>query len=161
MTFHWPSFQVPLASTVASPARGSGGLLTAALPFISNPVVLAVVGIGALGFILFNKEEDQGNGTETAPNGLEPLDEPYDDDHSTVGATVIEPFKTVETTVEGTVHSTVVEPYDTKEPDGSYYEQHQTEADNDVATKKEMIRQAMSELGKRSAAARAKKRAPD
>lgn len=57
--------------------------------------------------------------------------------------TVIDPLNTVETTVDDTV-SPAVQELDTLM--------------TDKELKKEMIRQAMSELGKRSAASRAKKK---
>jgi len=118
-------------------------LLAAVLPFITNPVVLAVVGIGAIGLIISGDEEEKANGAETVPDGSEPYDEPLNAKISTVPDAVYPDWGTVERTVEETVQTAVLT---TNEPK------------TDEELKKEMIRQTMSELGKRSAAARAKKK---
>ena len=121
-----------------------GGLI----PFITSPVGLAVVGVGALGYTLYNiftdeeKEEEQENSEDTVPNGSEPYDEPHYEDYLTAPKAVEEPWKAIQATVDDTVILAVEEP-NTKLSDEEF--------------KKEMIRQTMSELGKRSAAARRKK----
>jgi len=129
-------------------------LLAVALPFITNPVVLTAVCIGAIGLILFDKEEEEANGAETVPDGSEPYDEPLNDEVSTVPNTVYTDWGTVGATVEQTVHPAVEEP--------SFTAPEATSTTNETITdeelKKEMIRQTMSELGKRSAAARARKK---
>lgn len=130
-----------------------GGLLA----LISNPAVLAVVGIGAVALTIMemfsDEEDDQNDGSEVVPHGSTPCIEPLKNKDLAVPATVIEPFETVETTAEEVVYSTV-EDLHLSEPidcyDGNLQE--------DEAAKKEVIRQAMSELGKRSAAARAKRK---
>jgi hypothetical protein len=137
-------------------------LLGGLLPFISNPVVLAVVGIGAVGLTVYemlsDKEKEQGNGSKTVPDGSAPSVEPLNGDDSTVAATVNEPFGAVEGTVERTANSTVEEPSTIKffENGNTTSQQEKTISEEDL--KKEVIRQAMSELGKRSAAARARKK---
>ena len=123
-------------------------LLGGLIPFITSPVGLAVVGVGALGYTLYSifteKEvEEQENGEETVQNGSEPYEEPYYDDYLTVEETVEQPWEAVEGTLEDTVNPTFEEP----EPILS-----------DEELKKEMIRQTMSELGKRSVAARRKRK---
>jgi len=133
-------------------------LLAGLLPFISNPVVLAVVGIGAVGLMLFGKEDEQDNGSEAVPDGSTPCLEPLDSEYLAVPSTVIEPSETVEGTVAKTVNSSVEEPYVTRFFDDINIEPKQDETISEEDLKKEVIRQAMSELGKRSAAARAKKK---
>ena len=133
-------------------------VLAVALTCISNPFVLAAVGIGAIGMMLFNKEEDQNNSSEAVSDGSEPFLEPLNAEVLTVPATVIEPFETAETTVEETVDLTVEEPFEFEKFDDGDTPSQQDEAISEEDLKKEVIRQAMSELGKRSAAARAKKR---
>jgi hypothetical protein len=135
-------------------------LLGGLLPFISNPVVLAVVGIGAVGLtiyeILSDKEDAPDNGLKVDCDGSEPFIKPLDNEAIAVAATAIEPLKTVDTTVVETVDTAVEEP----NPIGPSVDNNaasylnETICEDDL--KKEMIRQAMSELGKRSAAARAK-----
>jgi type IV secretory pathway VirB10-like protein len=118
-------------------------LLGGLIPLITSPIGLVVVGVGALGYTLYSifteKEEEQEYSEETVHNGSEPYEEPYNDDYLTVQETVEQPWETVVTTVEETVNVAVKEPLPTI-------------SDEDL--KKEMIRQAMSELGKRSAVAR-------
>ena len=133
-------------------------LLAGLLPFISNPVVLAVVGIGAVGMMLFSKENEQNNDSEAVPDGSTPLLEPLENEFLAVPSTVTEPLETVEVTVEDTVNSTVEELHSTRVFDDFNTEPQQDETITEEDIKKELIRQAMSELGKRSAAARAKKR---
>ena len=135
-----------------------GGLLA----FISNPAFLAVVGIGAAVLTIMEmfseEEDDQDNGSEAVPNGSTPLPEPPKGVVLTVPATVTEPFETVEITVEPAVYSSVEDRYVTEVFEDSTDDLQQGEVVHGEAAKKEMIRQAMSELGKRSAAARAKKK---
>lgn len=139
-------------------------LLGAVLPFISSPVVLVPVGIGAAGWAVYemfsdkDEDKDQNNGSEAVEDGSEPYYEPYDEEESIVESTVIEPYETVEGTVTETVHSSVEDPYVMGVVDDSNDEPEQDETVNDEDHKKEMIRLAMSELGKRSAAARANKK---
>ena len=76
----------------------------------------------------------------------------------TVVETDIEPQETVETTVAETIDSAVQEPNSIRPTNESNAASHLDETISDEELKKEMIRQAMSELGKRSAAARAKRR---
>ncbi len=138
-----------------------GGLL----PFITNPVTLAIIGIGAVGITVYgmlsdDKEDkdEEDNQSDTVPDGYEPSQEPLKQAYSAVPYTVDEPSETVEATVIETVETTAEEPFI---PDG-YGESHDVTFKPDTlseeAAKKEMIRLAMSELGKRSAAARAQKK---
>ncbi len=137
-------------------------ILAGLLPFLSNPTTLAVVAIGAVGFtvydILFGEKAGQDNGSKTLPNGSTPLIEPLDNPELTVDATVIEPFETIETTVGRTVHSTAQEPICGTFDEGIKGTSPAENSDTEEVLKMEMIRQAMSELGKRSAAARAKRK---
>lgn len=135
-----------------------GGLLA----LISNPAVLAVVGIGAVALTIIemfsDEEDDQNDGSEAVPHGSTPFIEPLKSEDLAVPATVIEPFETVETTAEEAAYS-YVEDLNAHEPVDEFENNpQQDETTNEEAAKKELIRQAMSELGKRSAAARAKKK---
>lgn len=135
-----------------------GGLL----PFITNPATLAIIGISAVGLtvydILTEKKDDQSNGSDTENSDFEPLIEPFTDGSATVSATVHKPLETAYSTVSATVCSTDKEPFLTEVLDGSGDASDQHEAISPDTSKKELIRQAMSELGKRSAAARARKK---
>jgi len=137
-------------------------LLAGILPFISNPVVLAVLGVSAIGLTVYemlsDKEEEQENGSEAVSDGSSPFIEPLEHEEVTVPATVVEPLETVEATVEETVHPAVEEPYAINKFDSGNTVSQQGETISEEDLKKEVIRQAMSELGKRSAAARAKKK---
>lgn len=138
-------------------------VLGSLLPFITNPATLAIIGIGAVGLTLYEilteKKGGQGNGSEPQNNGSELLIEPIADGSAAAAATVPKPMKITIPTVATTPLSTVEVPLETDiANDGGY----STEQDDTVGpdfSKKELIRQAMSELGKRSAAARANKRA--
>lgn len=119
------------------------------------------VGVGALGYTLYSifteKEEVQESGSATVPNGPTPLDEPFYDYYLTVPESVDLPLDTVEETVGVTVISSVEEPYVMEGVDDYDDYPQQDETINDEDRKKETIRQVMSELGKRSAAARRRK----
>lgn len=132
-----------------------GGLL----PFITNPATLAIIGIGAVGLtvydILTDQKDDKGDGSEPQNNGYEPLIEPLDDGLAAVAGTVPKPLKTDRSTAPATVHSTGKGSFPTV---GIDRQEEEVETATPEAEKKELIRQAMSELGKRSAAARAKKK---
>jgi len=136
---------------------------------ISNPVVLAAVAVGGIGYTLYEmlSSKDDDNGSDTVPNGSEPYLKPLKDEVLAVETTVTEPLETVEVTVEHTVNEPLDNPFPTvdntaEEPFQSYLdaqeaERPQAETVSEEAQKKELIRQAMSELGKRSAVARRKK----
>lgn len=129
-----------------------GGLL----PFASNPVVLTVIGVGAATWAiasLFDDEKEQSEEDKqpgTVPNGYEPLSEPLNQIYSTAPVTVNEPLETVETTVE--------EPFIMDRNKESFKTSDKHDVISEEDSKKKMIRQAMSELGKRSAAARARRK---
>jgi hypothetical protein len=133
-------------------------LLGGLLPFISSPVALAV----AVGLVIYNmlpdEEDDQDNGSDAVPDGPAPSHEPLGIDVLTVVETALEPQETVETTVAETVGSTVQNSNSRRPTDEGNAASNLVETINDEDLKKEMIRQAMSELGKCSAAARAKRR---
>jgi len=137
-----------------------GGLL----PFAANPVVLTVIGIGAATWAvssLFDDKEEQSeedNQAGTVPNGDEPLSEPHNQAYSTAPSTVNKPLGTVEATVNETVETTAQEPFTADGYGDSNDNSGKPDLISDEDAKKEMIRQAMSELGKRSAAARAQKK---
>lgn len=134
-------------------------LLGAVLPFISNPVVLAAVGIGAVGYTIYELlSKEQDNGSETVPDGANPLNEPLNVEFSTVDHTVRQPHKTARVTVDALLNPTVKETYASTVFSDLTNRPQEDEAFSEDASKKEMIRQAMSELGKRSAAARRDKR---
>tara|TARA_R110000824_G_scaffold199432_3_gene383375 strand:+ start:204 stop:638 length:435 start_codon:yes stop_codon:yes gene_type:complete len=132
-----------------------GGLL----PFITNPATLAIIGIGAVGLtvydILTDKKEDKGNGSEPRNNGSEPLIEPLSDNLAEVAGTVLPTLETDCSIAISAVHSTDKEPLPAVDTDR---QEGELETPNTEAEKKELIRRAMSELGKRSAAVRAKKK---
>jgi hypothetical protein len=124
-------------------------LLGGLLPFITNPVALTIIGIGAAGYALYDisseEDEQKAKGPYTTSNAPEPSNEPFTTVIPTVNNTVCLPLEAVEPTVEDTVTSTAEEPLEHD------YMDIQT---SEEKRKKEVIRQAMSELGKRSAAAR-------
>ena len=140
-------------------------LLGGLLPFISNPAVLASVAIGAVGLILIeilsDKEEGSDNGSAPTIDGSTPLFEPSNAANTADKAPTFEPFETVERTVVGTVNSSVEESYDDWDFYGTESERQKADLADEETAKEEIIRQAMSELGKRSAAARAKKKAEE
>jgi hypothetical protein len=129
-------------------------LLGGLLPFISTPVALAV----AVGLVIYNmlpdEEDEQNNGSEAVPDGPAPSDDPMNINLLTVA----EPQETVEAAVAETVGSTVQVSNSIRPTDESNAASHRDETISEEELKKEMIRQTMSELGKRSAAARAKRR---
>lgn len=135
-----------------------GGLLA----LISNPAILAVVGIGAVVLTvmeMFSEDDDeQDDGSGAVPHGSIPFPEPFKSTGLIVPATVVEPFETAVATVEQTVHSSVEDWQAAEGPGNGSTDQQQNDIVSEEAAKKELIRQAMSELGKRSAAARAKKK---
>jgi len=140
-------------------------LLAGVLPFLSNPVVLAAAGIGAVGWVVYDIFSDKGeeatksdNGSKTAPYGEEPSPEPIEYWSSTVPETAEHTQVTVEAMVEETAKPTVKEPFSLLSVSGDDTVQEEQESISEEYQKKEMIRKAMSELGKRSAAARAKKK---
>ncbi len=138
-------------------------VLGSLLPILGNPAALAAIGIGAAGWVIYSliTEDEEENSDNTSKNGLsngsEPFDEPYEAIYETVTDTVPERLNAVVSTVPATICSTVDEPLqkrpgsnETQAPSPNDYDEEQA--------KKEMIRQTMSELGKRSAAARAKRK---
>ena len=131
-----------------------GGLL----PLLANPVALAVVGVGAVALTIYSMlpddDVDKDNGSNTVPNGCEPLPERLDYAPSTVPVTVGEPLETVAPTVS----STDEEALEKNITNVGGQPKDPGEAVSPEISKKELIRQAMSELGKRSAAARANKK---
>jgi len=137
-------------------------LLGGLLPFITNPVVLAVAGAGAVALTVYemlsDKDEVQENGSEAVTDGSTPLIEPWDDEVLAVEPTVIDPLETVELAAGETVNPIVEKPHPTTDSDCSDTNPDEDKPTKDEVATKEMIRQAMSELGKRSAAARAKKK---
>jgi hypothetical protein len=101
-----------------------------------NPTTAAVLAVGAIGYGLFKllRDDDESEGLVEA-NGSEPQNEPLPKVDSTV-----EPRRAITDDNKEEVSKTSNE----LEPE---------------VERRELIRQAMSELGKRSAAARAKKKA--
>lgn len=132
-----------------------GGLL----PFITNPATLAIIGIGAVGLtvydILTDKKGGQGNGSEPQISGSEPLIEPFSECSAAVTGTVPERLKPADPTAHSTAHSTDEKPFTAEDGD---CRSEDAEIIIPESAKKEMIRQAMSELGRRSAAARLAKK---
>lgn len=105
-------------------------------PLLTNPItIIAMAGIGGgvlISKLLFGDDKPSASGSEPLKTVPEPLDEPY-----------VEPLQTVEETVQPTVN----EPFE-DEPEEVEIEP----SEEDI--KREMLRQTMSELGKRSGAAR-------
>lgn len=139
-----------------------GGLL----PFAANPVVLTVIGIGAATWAvasLFDDKEDKAsNGTNEDTSRSErcgkPLNRTAATVKTTVPATVNEPLEAVEVTIIETIKATTEKPFGTDGHAGNHGITNEPDTLNEDAENKEMIRKAMSELGKRSAAARARKK---
>lgn len=131
-------------------------ILGGVLPFAANPIVLAVIGAGAAAWAvstLFNDNEEQSeedNQPGTVPDGYEPLSEPLNQTYSTVPAIVSEQLETVQATAE----TTAANPFVTDGNEDSLDISDDLEQRKEEVVKKELIRQAMSELGKRSAIAR-------
>ncbi|MBI1216813.1 MAG: hypothetical protein GC185_13490 [Alphaproteobacteria bacterium] len=94
-----------------------------------NPVALGIGAVGLVAFALYNG----------AKSGKKPKKQPLPDGSRTVAATV-------PSTADSTVDNGVADGTDT------------VESMSEEELQKEIIRQAMSELGKRSAAARARKK---
>jgi len=137
-------------------------LLGGLLPLLTNPGTMIIAAAGIVGITVYGfltDKEKKENGSEAVEGGSEPYLGPLDNEDFSVEATVIEPLETVDWTVEETVTSAVDEPNVTVVGGGGCSDvapQEETVSVED--RKKEMIRQAMSELGKRSAAARANKK---
>ncbi len=138
-------------------------LLGGLLPLITTPAGLVILGAGAIGYAVYNilseKKEEQESGSETVEDGYEPPDGPLYVEYSTAPDTVDLPWDTVEPAVEATVQSTVEAPFTLYTVKEEKTTEQPLAALTDEELKKEMIRQTMSELGKRSAAARAIKKA--
>lgn len=134
----------------------------AVAPLLGTPLApfVMVGGVGVLGYLLYKKFKK---------NGLEPSGT----DESTVEETVQSTVQTVKPTVQETVSEQLNEPSETvqKIPMYTYTEDSMVETEDieeeietsepqptDEEIKKEVLRQAMSELGKRSGEARRKKK---
>lgn len=137
-------------------------ILSSLLPFMTNPATIALVGAGAVALTVYSMfsddEEAQDNGTKTVPNGAKRLPAPLPRRNPTAPTTVRKPLEAVEATVSKTAEPTVREPLPVTVGEASPHEPEQGIRPNSEDENKEMIRQAMSELGKRSAAARARKK---
>ena len=123
--------------------------VAAALPFLLNPATVGVVAIGAVGWGLFKilRDEDEKEEVES------------------VEAVIVEP-KAIRTAPE--VEAMKAKPDDLpagSQPSASLQAGPEEESDPEAceeaaeAAQSEILRQAMSELGKRSAAARARRKA--
>jgi len=137
-------------------------LLGGLLPLLTNPGTMIIAGAGILGWTVYeilSGKGEKNNGSDTVPDGSEPCHEPLGNDELAVEGTVIEQFETPEWAVEKTVTSSVKEPHFTTVSDDINEGPFKSDVISKEDAKKEMIRQAMSELGKRSAVARAKKKA--
>lgn len=137
-----------------------GGLL----PFITNPATLAIIGIGAVGITVYGMlsdekedKDEEDSQSDNVPNGSEPCQQPLNRTYLAVPATVNEQLETVEATVIETVETKAEEPFIPDGYGGDHDSSDELDASSEEATKKEVIRQAMSELGKRSGEARRKK----
>ena len=132
-------------------------------PLASNPVTLTVIGVGAAAWAIANifdeDKKDDDNGSNAPPSRNEPFNQPLNGNRLTVQSARPEPFNLDK--IDGG------EPFESPETgiQNSKHEQphHELEHNNttllvdEEAAKKEMIRKTMSELGKRSGAARRKK----
>ena len=144
------------------------------LPFASNPVVLTIIGVGAAAWaiasIFDNDNEDECNSSNAAEDRSEPSKQPLNRNRSTVQSTVHEPFKSAERPIAVEDNAMLATALSINETDNSadYVEESPVILNNDHTTnikatliddeaaQKEMIRKTMSELGKRSGAARRK-----
>ena len=116
------------------------------LPVVLNPATAAVVGIG-LGLLWLLRDDEEEATVEAVPNKLTQLavrtvEKPLPAVEQSEVQPVYEPSNDAMETVETAPETLETPPAAISKPDQS-----------------EMIRKAMSELGKRSAAARAKKKA--
>lgn len=118
----------------------------AAIPLLLNPAALGVVAIGAVGWGLFNLLRDEEDGCE----------EPSDIAQKPLAKPEVVKAETKGTAPEGSQTTTQEAACDISDE-----EEPQSISDEcaEETERKLMIRQAMSELGKRSAAARAKRKA--
>jgi hypothetical protein len=120
----------------------------AAIPLLFNPGALGVVAIGAVGWGLFKLlRDDEEDGCN------EPSDTVQEPPAKTQVATIAAYRTTLVDSQKTTQLETVLNPNEEAETPSK-----SGECDED-AERSLMIRQAMSELGKRSAAARAKRKA--
>ena len=134
----------------------------AVAPLLGTPLApfVMVGGVGVLGYLLYKKFKKNGS-------------EPSETDESTVEETVQTTVQTVKPTVQEAVSEQLIEPSETvqKTPMYTYTEDSTVEYEDieeeietsepqltDEEIKKEVLRQAMSELGKRSGEARRKKK---
>ena len=135
--------------------RSSLGIIA---PALLNPGAAAVIAVGLVGYglikLLGEDEEDEG---QTEVNGsITPQERT-----STVAPTVDMPLGN-RLEQPPVVSDTPLEPIPEAIPEPFDMAQQETELSQESdADRQNMIRQYMSELGKRSAAARAKKRASD
>lgn len=131
-----------------------GGLL----PLITTPTGLAILGIGAAGALilgLFSEEkEETGNGSKTVGNGSKPSRQSLEAIPATAHSTAREPLETVDVTVAQAAAAPVQESFPVPAEEALSKDPKQTSKLSLADKKKGMIRQAMSELGKRSGAAR-------
>lgn len=148
------------------------------LPFASNPVVLTVLGVGAAAWAiasLFDDDtETEGNGSNTAQSRSEPSKQPFKRNSSTVQSTVREPLTETKIAVaaddieplspvisiEAKDETTLMTSLPTVTAEALPQEPKQSSEIHleDEEEQKELIRKAMSELGKRSAAARSQRK---
>jgi hypothetical protein len=136
-------------------------LLGGLLPLLTNPGTMMIAGAGIIGITVYGiltDEDKNKNCPETVVDGSELALEPFEHEDLVVDTTDIEPSRTVDWMEEETVHSPVVKPSNLNIPDDSNRKSDLDETNDEEDQKKELIRLAMSELGKRSAAARAKKK---
>ncbi|NSX56333.1 hypothetical protein [Parasulfitobacter algicola] len=121
--------------------KASGlGLL---LPVIANPTVAATIGIGviSLGIYSLLKDDDDSEVDQKPKTKLDKLSKPLENETATVDA--------ISSSELSTVSNAILERQN--------YDPEHTSETRSEDERRELIRQAMSELGKRSAAARAKK----
>ena len=130
------------------------------LPLVTNPTALAAIGIGAAGWAIYSlftePDKSENNEREAVANGSEPLKQPLAPPAATVDMTVPERLETVNPAVPATVDATDDEPH----PNGCHGHENKAGESAELRgeqAKKEMIRRIMSELGKRSAAARTRR----
>lgn len=142
-------------------------------PFINPATIIPAISIGAVcvtGFIVINKFKSENKKLSKKNDALEnelndyvySADyEEYEEDDEPLE----EPVTSAYQAVNSTVHATVAQPLNPTVNNGSNNNLSTAETTvknmSDEDLKKEMIRQAMSELGKRSAAARAEKKNKD
>jgi hypothetical protein len=122
-------------------------LLVPILGFINPTTAVPILAVGVIAYVAIKIFKKDDNKKEPLLTVAKPLNKPLPNDSATVKSTVPPLEKLLIPIVQSTVN----------EPLPAFKEPFKGEPLNNDARKKEIIRQAMSELGKRSGKARARK----